>query len=81
MRTRSDADAAHMRKVPGVMQMRQTRQMHIDEDACIRKMRVLKIRVLQIVLKCVMCVLKMRVLKMRWCVLKMRVRVLKMCVL
>jgi len=24
-----------MRKVPGVMQMRQTRQMQIDEDACI----------------------------------------------
>ena len=36
MRTRADADAAHMRKVPAVMQMRQTRQMQIDEDACIR---------------------------------------------
>ena len=35
-RTRSDADAAHMRKASGIMQMRQTRQMHIDEDACIR---------------------------------------------
>jgi len=35
-RTRSDADAAHMRKAPGIMQMRQTRQMQIDEDACIR---------------------------------------------
>jgi len=35
-RTRSDTDAAHMRKAPGVMQMRQTRQMQIDEDACIR---------------------------------------------
>ena len=30
-------DAAHMRKAPGVMQMRQTAtQMHIDQDACIR---------------------------------------------
>jgi len=27
---------AHARKVQGVMQMRQTRQMQIDEDACIR---------------------------------------------
>jgi len=27
---------AHTRKVQGVMQMRQTRQMQIDEDACIR---------------------------------------------
>jgi len=35
-RTRSDADAAHMRKAPGVMHMRQKRQMQIDEDACIR---------------------------------------------
>jgi len=35
-RTRSDADAAHMRKAPGIMQMRQTTQMQIDEDACIR---------------------------------------------
>jgi len=35
-RTRSDTDAAHMRKAPGVMQMRQTRQMQVDEDACIR---------------------------------------------
>ena len=35
-RTRSDADAAHMRKTSGIMQMRQTRQMQIDEDACIR---------------------------------------------
>ena len=35
-RTRSDADAALMRKAQGVMQMRQTRQMQIDEDACIR---------------------------------------------
>ena len=35
-RTRSDADAVHMRKAPGIMQMRQTRQMQIDEDACIR---------------------------------------------
>ena len=34
--TRSDADAAHMRKASGIMQMRQTRQMQIDEDACIR---------------------------------------------
>jgi len=25
-----------MRKAPGIMQMRQTRQMQIDEDACIR---------------------------------------------
>jgi len=32
-RTRSDADAAHMRKASGIMQMRQTRQMQIDEDA------------------------------------------------
>jgi len=35
-RTRSDTDAAHMRKAPVVMQMRQTGQMQIDEDACIR---------------------------------------------
>ena len=35
-RTRSDADAAHMSKASGIMQMRQTRQMQIDEDACIR---------------------------------------------
>jgi len=35
-RTRSDADAAHRRKASGVMQMRQTRQMQIDEDANIR---------------------------------------------
>jgi len=35
-RTRSDADAVHMRKAWGIMQMRQTRQMQIDEDACIR---------------------------------------------
>jgi len=35
-RTRSDADVAHMRKASGIMQMRQTRQMQIDEDACIR---------------------------------------------
>ena len=35
-RTRSDADAAHMRKASGIMQMPQTRQMQIDEDACIR---------------------------------------------
>ena len=35
-RTRSDTDAAHMRKASGIMQMRQTRQMQIDEDACIR---------------------------------------------
>jgi len=35
-RTRSDADAAHMRKASGIMQMRQTRQMQIDEDARIR---------------------------------------------
>ena len=34
--TRSDADAAHMRKASGIMQMRQTRQIQIDEDACIR---------------------------------------------
>jgi len=34
--TRSDADAAHMRKASGVMQMRQTRQMQMDEDTCIR---------------------------------------------
>jgi len=26
----------HMRKASGIMQMRQTRQMQIDEDACIR---------------------------------------------
>jgi len=38
-RTRSDADAVHMRKVPGIMQMRQTRQMLMDEDACIRNWR------------------------------------------
>jgi len=31
-----DADATHMRKASGIMQMRQTRQMQIDEDACIR---------------------------------------------
>ena len=35
-RTRSDADAAHMTKASGIMQMRQTRQMQIDEDACLR---------------------------------------------
>ena len=35
-RTRSDADAAHMRKASGVIQMRQTTQMQIDEDARIR---------------------------------------------
>jgi len=35
-RTRSDADAAHMRKASGIMQMRQTRRMQINEDACIR---------------------------------------------
>ena len=35
-RTRADADATHMKKAPGVMQMRQTRQMQVDEDACIR---------------------------------------------
>jgi len=35
-RTRSDADAAHMRKAPDIIQMRQTTQMQIDEDACIR---------------------------------------------
>ena len=34
--TRPDADTAHTRKVPDVMQMRQTRQMQIDEDASIR---------------------------------------------
>ena len=34
--TRSESDAAHMRKAPGVVQMRQTRQMQIDENACIR---------------------------------------------
>ena len=33
--TPPDADAAHMRKVPCIMQMRETRQMQIDEDACI----------------------------------------------
>ena len=32
-RTRSDADAAHMRTASGIKQMRQTRQMQIDEDA------------------------------------------------
>jgi len=37
-RTRWDADAAHMRKAPGVMQMRQTRQMLIDGDAWIRNL-------------------------------------------
>ena len=36
VRTRSDADAAHMGKASGIMQMRQTRQMQIDEDAGIR---------------------------------------------
>ena len=35
-RTRSDTDAAHMRKAPGVTQMRQTMQMQIDENAFIR---------------------------------------------
>jgi len=35
-RMHSDADATHMRKASGIMQMRQTRQMQIDEDACIR---------------------------------------------
>ena len=30
------ADAAHTRKALGVMQMCQTTQMHIDQDACIR---------------------------------------------
>jgi len=37
-RTCSDADAAHLRKAPGVMQMRQTREMQMSnsEDACIR---------------------------------------------
>ena len=35
-RTRSYADAAHMRKASDIMQMRQTRQMQIDEDACTR---------------------------------------------
>jgi len=34
--TRPDADAAHMRKASGVIQMRQTRQMQINKDACIR---------------------------------------------
>jgi len=34
-RTRSDADAAHMRKASGIMQMHQTRQLQINEDACI----------------------------------------------
>jgi len=34
--TRSDADAAHMRKASGVIQMRQMRQMQINKDACIR---------------------------------------------
>jgi len=37
-RTRSDADTARMRKASGIMQMRQTRQMQIDEDACIRNL-------------------------------------------
>ena len=36
VRTRSDADTAQMRKAPGVMQMRQTRQTQMDEDACTR---------------------------------------------
>jgi len=35
-RSDTDSDAAHMRKAPGVMQMRQTRQMQSDEDACIK---------------------------------------------
>ena len=35
-RTCSDADAVHMRKACGIMQMRQTRQIQIDEDAGIR---------------------------------------------
>ena len=35
-RTRSDAAAAHMREASGIMQVRQTRQIQIDEDACIR---------------------------------------------
>jgi len=34
--TRSDADVAHMRKASGVIQMRQTRQMQINKDACVR---------------------------------------------
>ena len=39
-RTRSDADASTHKKGAGrhgVMQMHQTRQMQINEDACIRK--------------------------------------------
>ena len=32
---RSDADAAHMRKASSVIQMRQTRQMQMNKDACI----------------------------------------------
>jgi len=34
--TRSDADATHLRKASGVIQMRQTRQMQINTDAWIR---------------------------------------------
>jgi len=34
--TRSDTDAAHMRKASGVIQVRQTRQMQVNKDACIR---------------------------------------------
>jgi len=33
---RQSAHEAHMRKASGIMQMRQTRQMQINEDACIR---------------------------------------------
>ena len=36
--TRSDADAAHMRKASGVMQVCQTRQMQVNKDACIRNL-------------------------------------------
>jgi len=34
--TRSDADAAHMRKASGIIQIYQTRQMQINKNACIR---------------------------------------------
>jgi len=34
--TRSDTHAAHMRNASGVIQIRQTRQMQMNKDACIR---------------------------------------------
>ena len=34
--TRSDADTTHMSKALGIIQMRQTRSIQIEEDACIQ---------------------------------------------